>query len=353
MDKDDEAQLLHFCKALPKVELHAHLNTSYSKEALEELILLNGNSCNENIADLAIDSNQDIDESFKLFFKIQRLVQTEEAVYTLTCRVIKEFAEDNVKYLELRSTPKDIPDVGMTRELYLRTMVRAVRDCATQGLDIEVRLLPSIDRRHGVKVAEITVDLAEKLMKETNGLVIGIDLSGDPKVGDASDFIPVFLDAHSRGLKLALHLAELPLYEETKNVLRACAGKSNMRIGHGTFLHRYEKNSGHDEMEELVIKAKIPIEVCITSNLKTLTVASIQETHFKYWLDKGHPVVLCTDGKGVYGSLLSQEYYLAAMAFSLTKERLKQYVLSTLDCVFDDKARLTLKEKFNAALSGI
>lgn len=53
--------------------------------------------------------------------------------------------------------------------------------------------------------------------------------------------------------------AKLPLYEETKNVLRACAGKSNMRIGHGTFLHRYEKNSGHDEMEELVIKAKIPI----------------------------------------------------------------------------------------------
>ena len=100
----------------------------------------------------------------------------------LTRSVIKEFAEDNVKYLELRSTPKEIPETGLTREVYMQTMVQAVRDCESEGLDITVRLLVSIDRRHGVEVAKIAVDLADRWMHSTQGLVLGVDFSGDPKV---------------------------------------------------------------------------------------------------------------------------------------------------------------------------
>ncbi|XP_035825452.1 adenosine deaminase-like protein isoform X2 [Aplysia californica] len=261
MDESEVSlSLLEFCHQLPKVELHAHLNTSYSVDSLHELIALGGQTGDHSIEELHISSHKEIDGSFLLFSKIQQLVRTEEAVYTLTHRVITEFAQDNVKYLELRSTPKEIPETGMTRELYIRTMLRAVKDCEREGLDIVVRLLVSIDRRHGVKVGELTVDLAEKLMKESGGLVIGLDLSGDPRVGNAADFIPILLDAHSRGLKLAVHLAELPLYEETKKVLRSCAAKCDLRVGHGTYLHRYDQGMGHDEMEDLVIKEKVPID---------------------------------------------------------------------------------------------
>ena len=95
---------------------------------------------------------------------------------------LRSFAADNVKYVELRSTPKEIPATGMTRELYVRTMLRAIRDCQEQNLDIIVYLLLSIDRRHGVEVGQLTVDLAEKFKEESNGVVIGIDFSGDPAV---------------------------------------------------------------------------------------------------------------------------------------------------------------------------
>ena len=64
----------------------------------------------------------------------------------------------------------------------MQTMVRAVQDCEKEGLDITVRLLVSIDRRQGVEVAKIAVDLADRWMKSTQGLVLGIDFSGDPKV---------------------------------------------------------------------------------------------------------------------------------------------------------------------------
>lgn len=101
----------------------------------------------------------------------------------MTIGVIRNFAAENVKYLELRSTPKEIPHTGMTRELYVRTMLRAVRDCEAENHDIVVYLLLSIDRRNGVEVAQLTVDLAEKFQQETDGVVIGIDFSGDPAVG--------------------------------------------------------------------------------------------------------------------------------------------------------------------------
>lgn len=107
----------------------------------------------------------------------------------LTYDVIHEYAVDNVKYLELRSTPKEIPNTGLTRELYVSTMLQAIQDCKRENLDIEVYLLLSIDRRNSVDIAQMTVDLAENFQKESGGIVLGIDFSGDPSVSIA---IPLF-----------------------------------------------------------------------------------------------------------------------------------------------------------------
>ncbi|RUS89345.1 hypothetical protein EGW08_002865 [Elysia chlorotica] len=324
-----------FCRKLPKVELHAHLNTSFSMTFLNELLRKSGNLNGVSLEDLHLAEAKPLAEGFAIFSKLHQVFRTEETIYQLTHSVIREFAEDNVKYLELRSTPKHIPETGLTRDIYMQTMVRAVQDCQKEGVDITVRLLVSIDRRQGVEVAKIAVDLAERWMKSTQGLVIGMDFSGDPKVGDASDYIPVFLDAARRGLKLSLHLAEIPLYKETKKVLQACCGHCVLRIGHGTFLHRYESNQGHEEIEDLVVQWKIPIEACVTSNILSKTVNGPGSHHFWYWHRKQHPVILCTDGKGVFGCLLSDEYYRVAKEFSLGREDLVSMALSTFDSIFE------------------
>ncbi|KAK3744077.1 hypothetical protein RRG08_018706 [Elysia crispata] len=325
-----------FSQRLPKVELHAHLNTSYSMSFLQDLMRQRGNINGVSIEDLRLADAKPMDQAFVIFSKLHQIFRTEDTIYLLTRSVIREFAEDNVKYLELRSTPKQIPETGLTRDVYMQTMVRAVQDCEKEGLDITVRLLVSIDRRQGVEVAKIAVDLADRWMKSTQGLVLGIDFSGDPKVGDATDYIPVFLDAARRGLKLSLHLAEIPLYEETKNVLRACCGHCTMRIGHGTFLHRYESDKGHEEIEDLVVQWKIPIEACVTSNLLSKTVDGTGTHHFWYWHSKQHPVILCTDGKGVFGCLLSDEYSRVAKEFSLGREDLVSCALSTTASIFEN-----------------
>ena len=100
----------------------------------------------------------------------------------VTYDVIHEFHEDNVKYLELRSTPREVPETGMTRELYVEAVLRAISKCEAENLDIVVKLLLSIDRRNGISVGHETVKLAQKFQASDGERVVGVDLSGDPNV---------------------------------------------------------------------------------------------------------------------------------------------------------------------------
>ncbi len=96
--------------------------------------------------------------------------------------VIREFAAENVHYLELRTTPRDVAVTGMTKSSYTETVIKAIRDVCHENKDIAVQLILAIDRRTTLEDAMDTVKLAENLKLETDGLVVGLDLSGDPNV---------------------------------------------------------------------------------------------------------------------------------------------------------------------------
>ena len=93
-----------------------------------------------------------------------------------------EFANDNVKYLELRTTPRALPG-GLPRSSYVSAVLQGLEDADQDGLDITVRLLLAIDRgQHSAKDAADIVDLADNFRRESAGRVVGIDLSGNPEV---------------------------------------------------------------------------------------------------------------------------------------------------------------------------
>jgi adenosine deaminase len=83
-------------------------------------------------------------------------------MFQVTYDVIHEFAEENVKYIELRTTPREEPSTGMTTISYVETVLRAIDDCAKENLDIIVKLLLAVDRRQSLQVAMDTVQLAIK-----------------------------------------------------------------------------------------------------------------------------------------------------------------------------------------------
>ncbi|XP_037111311.1 adenosine deaminase-like protein isoform X4 [Syngnathus acus] len=255
--------------------------------------------------------------------------------------VIKEFAADGVKYLELRSTPREEKKTGLTKKNYVDTVIKAIQQCREE-VDIDVRFLVAIDRRNGTEVAMETVKLAEEFMLSADGLVVGLDLSGDPTVGHGRDLLPALQRAKNSGLKLSLHLSEVPAQLEESELLLNLPPD---RIGHGTFLH--PDAGGSQSLVDQVVKNHIPLELCLTSNVKGQTVPCYAEHHFKYWYQLGHPSVICTDDKGVFSTDLSQEYQLAASTFGLDREAVWTLSQQAIDFIFAEEAvKQQLKHKW-------
>ncbi|KAM4832996.1 N6-Methyl-AMP deaminase isoform X4 [Urocitellus parryii] len=202
--------------------------------------------------------------------------------------------------------------------------------------------LMAIDRRGGPSVAKETVKLAEEFFLSTEDTVLGLDLSGDPTIGQAKDFLEPLLEAKKAGLKLALHLSEIPNQnKETQMLLDLLPD----RIGHGTFLNSSEEGSLN--LVDFVRQHQIPLELCLTSNIKSQTVPSYDQHHFGFWYSIAHPSVICTDDKGVFATYLSQEYQLAAETFNLTKSQVWDLSYESISYIFaSDSTRSELRKKW-------
>ncbi|XP_070762948.1 N6-Methyl-AMP deaminase isoform X2 [Enoplosus armatus] len=311
---DNESDV--FYRELPKVELHAHLNGSVSFQTIEKLISRKPHlNIEHDMTAIGKGQRRTLDECFQVFKVIHQLVDTEEDILMVATDVIKEFAADGVKYLELRSTPREEKNTGLTKRTYVETVIKAIQQCKNQGVDIDVRFLVAIDRRNGTEVAMETVKLAEEFMLSSDGLVVGLDLSGDPTV-------PSQLEESDLLLNLPPD-----------------------RIGHGTFLH--PEVGGSQSLVDKVVKNKVPLELCLTSNVKGQTVPCYSQHHFKYWYELGHPSVICTDDKGVFCTDLSQEYQLAASTFGLSREAVWKLSQQAIDCIFaPDTVKQQLKQKW-------
>ncbi|KAG7246606.1 hypothetical protein CRUP_010704, partial [Coryphaenoides rupestris] len=231
---------------------------------------------------------------------------------------------------------------GLTKRRYVETVLEAVQQCKNEGVDIDVRFLVAVDRRNGAEVAMQTVKLAEEFMLSTDGLVVGLDLSGDPTVGHSRDLLPALVNAKNCGLKLALHLSEVPSQLEETGLLLTLPPD---RIGHGTFLH--PEVGGCQTLVDKVVEHNIPLELCLTSNVKGQTVPCYSKHHFKFWYEMGHPSVICTDDKGVFCTDLSQEYQLAASTFGLTPEDVWKLSQQAIDCTFaPENVKQQLKQRW-------
>lgn len=111
-----------------------------------------------------------------------------------------------------------------------------------------------------------------------------MDLSGDPTKGDFNTFKGLFTLARDSGLNLALHCGEVENDSEVLEMLEFGMD----RIGHGTFI-----SESNEHIWKLHLQKQIPIECCLSSNVKCSTVKSVKDHHFAKYFQLGYPVVIC------------------------------------------------------------
>uniref|UniRef100_G1U0F9 N6-Methyl-AMP deaminase n=1 Tax=Oryctolagus cuniculus TaxID=9986 RepID=G1U0F9_RABIT len=344
VEEQQQSWKTDFYLELPKVELHAHLNGSISSNTMKKLIAKKPDfKIHDEMTMIDKGKKRTLEECFQMFQIIHQLTTSPEDILMITKDVIKEFSDDGVTYLELRSTPRRENAIGMTKKSYVESILEGIKQSKQENLDINVRYLIAIGRRGGPSVAKETVKLAEEFFLSAEDVALGLDLSGDPTIGRAEDFLEPLLEAKNAGLKLALHLSEIPNQgKETQMFLDLLPD----RIGHGTFLNSSE--GGSLDLVDFVRQHWITLQLCLTSNIKSQTVPSYDQHHFGFWYSIAHPSVTCTDDKGVFATYLSQEYRLEAETFNLTQSQVWDLSYESINYIFaSDSTRSELRKKWN------
>ncbi|KAE8339659.1 hypothetical protein BDV24DRAFT_135605 [Aspergillus arachidicola] len=303
-----------FTKSLPKIEVHAHLSGSISRQCLHELWL------QKRAVDPTFDLpdpwdvmppgkvDYTLDTFFNTFgtFTYHLLTDLPSITYATTS-VLNNFHADGIKYLELRTIPR--PSPHFTQEAYISTILSTITTFAEKHPDLTTRLILSLDRgEHNPADADAVVNLAIA----HKPLVVGVDIAGNPSKGDMAIFGPALAKAKAAGLGVTVHFAEVktpPKEGELETIL----GFGPDRLGH--VIHVPEDLRGE------IIRRKVGLELCMSCNVHAkLFNGGFLEHHFReWWRVEECPVVLCTDDVGFFCSPVSNEFLLAAEHFSLTR----------------------------------
>ncbi|KAI6159923.1 Metallo-dependent hydrolase [Pisolithus thermaeus] len=327
---------IDFLQSLPKAELHAHLNGSIPLQTLVDLAehltpsVDTTGEVAETITRLRSGLTLNgISEFFPLFRAIYALTSTPSALGRITRDVLHSFLKaqsvppvgftytpaPECTYIELRTTPR--ATAHMSRYTYLTTVLDEVEKFSAD----QAALIVSIDRRMSEADAKECVDLAIAL-RTAGRRVVGLDLCGDPAKGDVATFEKHFKRGKDAGLGVTLHIAEVGAKTSTTAESLALLDWRPDRLGHATFLSDKHKALFFadvlqpDSSFSSTIKPnsrngavyKPCIEICLSSNLLSKTVQSLESHHIQYYLANDHPIAICTDDTLPFRTTLLGEY---------------------------------------------
>ena len=289
-----------FALALPKAELHVHLEGSVEPETLHEL------DPATPLEDFrALYRYADFDAFLKAFAAVGRRLRTPEDYALVTRRLLQRLAAQNVSYAEIIVAA----GVVLWKGQDFAPIFEAVRQAAASS-PVEVRWILDAVRQFGVEPAMAVARLAAE--RRDRG-VVAFGIGGSEERGPAEWFPGVFAFAKEAGLHLTAHAGESAGPESVRAALRLGAE----RIGHGIAAAR------DPELMRHLRECDIPLEICITSNLVTGVVKAIEDHPVRRFFDAGVPIVLNTDDPAMFGCTLAGEYRLAARHFGFSETELR------------------------------
>lgn len=316
-------------RALPKVDLHRHLEGSLRLQTLAEIAQEHGIDLPSydieylrRFATVTTDERPDFHLFLAKFAFLQRFYPTQAAVERVAYEAVADAAADNIKYLELRFNPV-VPtrEQGFSLNQVVTWVCGAVAR-AQRDYEICARLILQIDRRGSLDMASEIVDIA--LAHRDDG-VVGLDLAGYEVAYPAWRFTDVFRRAGLEGLGITIHAGE---EGGAGNVREAIELLGANRIGHGV---RSVENS---DVVQLVRGRGVTLEVCPTSNLQTAVVRGFSTHPLPDLLALGLRVTINTDDPSVSDTTLTDEYMAAVMAMGVTLDQIENAIVVAAEGAF-------------------
>jgi aminodeoxyfutalosine deaminase len=285
---------------LPKAELHLHLEGAVEPETLHEM-----DPATPVEEFRALYRYADFDAFLKAFAAIGKRLQVPSDYALVTRRLLDRLAAQNVRYAEITLAA----GVVLWKGQEFAPIFDAVCEAA-EASPVEVRWILDAVRQFGPEPAQRVAELAAE--RAGRG-VVAFGIGGSEERGPAYWFGDAAACARLAGLRLTVHAGETAGPESVWAALRLGAE----RIGHGI------RSIEDPALVAHLCQHRIPLEICITSNLVTGVVARIEDHPLRRLYDAGVPIVLNTDDPAMFGCNLTGEYRLAARAFGFTVAELR------------------------------
>jgi adenosine deaminase/aminodeoxyfutalosine deaminase len=189
--------------------------------------------------------------------------------------------------------------------------------------DFGVSLLWIFDavRQFGAEKAQSVLDLAIQFHDRN---VIAFGIGGDERAGPPEWFAGVYSRAAEHGLHLTAHAGESAGPESIWGALNLKAE----RIGHGL-------TAGQDaELIEELAERQVPIEICVTSNLRTGVCTELAKHPVRSYFDQGLMLTLNSDDPAMFRTSLNEEYRLVQEGFGFTDEHLRELARNSFEASF-------------------
>jgi adenosine deaminase len=314
-------------KALPKAELHCHLDGSLRPSTILELaqeqnVKLPANTPEELKKILvAPPTCNSLEEYLQPFDITVSVLQTAGALERATYELAEDCAAENIRYLEIRFAPV----LHLQKGLSLVDVVQAVlrgKQRAERAFDIRIGIIICSIRHNNpeesLKAAELTVAFKNKG-------IFGFDLAGAEDGFPAKHHREAFDLIINNNINATVPAGEAYGPESIHQALHLV--KAN-RIGHGTRLRE------NGDLMNYMNDHRIPIEMCITSNVQTKAVRSLDDHPVRFYYDYGLRITLNTDNRLISNTTLTHEYMLAVEHFGFTEKDLIVLVINGFKSAF-------------------
>jgi adenosine deaminase/aminodeoxyfutalosine deaminase len=306
---------------LPKAELHLHLEGAIAPETVIELAHNHGR-------ELALEDVHrlyqyaDFTGFLRCFRDVTKDLTTSDDYELITYRLLQQLAAENVKHAEVYVSVGACLWWGRDFNQIFAGMERG-RERGERDFGVSLYWIFDAVRHFGPEQAMKVVERAAEL--RSTGSVIGFGIGGDEGRAGPELFGKVYDYAARQGLRLTCHAGETV---GPDSIWTAVKMLKTERIGHG--LTAWQDRA----LLSYLIEAQVPIEVCVTSNLRTGCIHHLKQHPLKTYSGLGLLVTLNSDDPAMFGTTLAREYQLAQDVFGFNREQLKRLAMNSFQASF-------------------
>ncbi len=321
--------------AIPKAELHVHLEGTATPELVRKLAARHGMTLPPDLFDRQGEfAWDDFLHFLKVYDDAAAVIRTDRDYRDVTYDYLRRCAAEGAVYVEVMSSPDHAAQAGLSFQGHLDGIVQGIED-AKADFGIEARVIVTCVRHFGV---ERGLEVAKACARHRHPVLTGFGMGGDENHLSAADFAPVFAIAHNEaGLACTVHAGEAAGPESIRDALDNLPVR---RIGHGV------RAIEDPALVSRIAEEGIVLEVCPTSNIRTAVYPDYAAHPLNRLRAAGCAVTLNSDDPPYFATSIGHEYDVAKRHFGWSDEDLASATAASLDAAFIDpetRTRLTAR----------